>query len=149
MDEYGQEKIKTIGDAYISVGGLPRGNKADAVTVVKAGLAILKKVEQLRRERESLSASFFNFRIGIYTGPVVAGVVGSKKFQYDIWGDAVNIAARLEQGSEAGKINISNTTYERIKDFANCTCRGKLEAKNKVEIDIYFVDSLKSDSPGD
>lgn len=142
MDKVGMEKIKTIGDAYIAAAGLPRGNKANALTVVKAAFDILDKVNELRKEREGLNASFFEFRIGINTGPVVAGVVGSKKFQYDIWGDAVNMAARMEQNSAAGKINISKSTYERVKDNVTCTHRGKISAKNKGEIDMYYVHSL-------
>lgn len=146
MDNVGMEKIKTIGDAYIAAAGLPRGNEASALTVVKAAFDILAKVKELRQEREGLNASFFEFRIGINTGPVVAGVVGSKKFQYDIWGDAVNMAARMEQNSAAGKINISKPTYDLVKDEITCTYRGKVYAKNKGEIDMYFVDSLKNNA---
>lgn len=142
MDIYGMEKIKTIGDAYIAAGGLPKGNKADALTVVKAAFAICQKIDELRFERESLNEAYFQFRIGINTGPVVAGVVGSKKFQYDIWGDAVNIAARMEQNSLGGKINISQNTYDRVKDHCRCVYRGKVEAKNKGLIDMYFVEEL-------
>ena len=83
---------------------------------------------------------YFEFRIGIHTGPVVAGVVGIKKFQYDIWGDTVNIAARMEQSGVPGKINISQHTYEMVKEQFNCVHRGKIEAKNKGEIDMYFVE---------
>ena len=86
-------------------------------------------------------------RIGIHTGPVVAGIVGVKKFQYDIWGDTVNLAARMEQNSEAGKINISGSTYKLVKDKFNCTYRGKIEAKNKGEVEMYFVDSIVIMSP--
>jgi len=84
----------------------------------------------------------FEIRIGIHTGSVVAGIVGIKKFAYDIWGDTVNIASRLESGCEAGKINISGSTYELVKEVFNCTYRGKIEAKHKGKIDMYFVDSV-------
>lgn len=145
MEKVGMEKIKTIGDAYIAAAGLPRGNQAKTLTVVKAAFDILDKVNELRKEREGLNAAFFEFRIGINTGPVVAGVVGSKKFQYDIWGDAVNMAARMEQNSAAGKINISQSTYDIVKNNITCTHRGKINAKNKGEIDMYYVDSLKTE----
>ena len=81
----------------------------------------------------------FKIRVGMHTGPVVAGVVGKHKFQYDIWGDAVNIAARMEQNSIPGRINISGATFELVKDYFNCEYRGKIEAKNKGEMEMYFV----------
>lgn len=79
-------------------------------------------------------------RLGVHTGPVVAGIVGVKKYAYDIWGDTVNIAARMEQNSEAGKINISDSTYKLVKEKFNCVYRGKIEAKNKGEVEMYFVE---------
>ena len=97
-------------------------------------------VEKLKMERIELNNSYFELRIGIHTGPVVAGVVGIKKFQYDIWGDTVNLAARMEQSGVPGKINISEQTYEIIKDRFHCVPRGKVEAKNKGEINMYFVE---------
>ena len=82
----------------------------------------------------------FNIRIGIHSGSVVAGIVGVKKFAYDIWGDTVNTAARMEQNSESGKVNISQSTFELIKDKFACTYRGQITAKNKGELNMYFVD---------
>jgi class 3 adenylate cyclase len=140
IQEFGLEKIKTIGDAYIAAGGLPEKNAATAQDVVAAAIAMKQEVEKLKQERVSSHKPFFELRIGIHTGPVVAGVVGIKKFQYDIWGDTVNLAARMEQSGVPGKINISQHTYECVKDKFTCVPRGKIEAKNKGEIDMYFVE---------
>ena len=94
----------------------------------------------MQHRYQQLGKKTFEIRIGINTGSVVAGIVGVKKFAYDIWGDTVNKAARMEQHSEAGKINISDSTYELVKDKFNCTYRGKITAKGKGEMDMYFVD---------
>jgi ligand-binding sensor domain-containing protein/class 3 adenylate cyclase len=143
MNQFGLEKIKTIGDAYIAAGGLPEGNKAAPKNVVEAAIAMQQVVENLKQERVENNLPYFELRIGIHTGPVVAGVVGIKKFQYDIWGDTVNLAARMEQSGVPGKINISEDTYELVKEKFTCVHRGKVEAKNKGEIDMYFVDQIK------
>ena len=140
IQKYGLEKIKTIGDAYIAAGGLPEKNSATAQNVIEAAIAMQQEVEKLKQERISSNKPYFELRIGIHTGPVVAGVVGIKKFQYDIWGDTVNLAARMEQSGVPGKINISQHTYELVKEQFNCVHRGKIEAKNKGEIDMYFVE---------
>ena len=142
MQKYGLEKIKTIGDAYISAGGLPEKNAATPFDVIDAAIAMQQKVESFKKERQSQNKPFFELRIGIHTGPVVAGVVGLKKFQYDIWGDTVNLAARMEQSGVAGKLNISQQTYEAVKSRFNCIHRGKIDAKNKGSIDMYFVDQI-------
>jgi class 3 adenylate cyclase len=140
IQKYGLEKIKTIGDAYIAAGGLPEKNSATAQNVVEAAIAMQQAVEKLKQERVSSDKPYFELRIGIHTGPVVAGVVGIKKFQYDIWGDTVNLAARMEQSGVPGKINISQHTYGLVKEQFTCSHRGKIEAKNKGEIDMYFVE---------
>ena len=137
IGKYNLEKIKTIGDAYLAVSGLPLPDPLHAVHVVHAALDIR---EFMRQRQQQMGDQTFQVRIGIHSGSVVAGIVGVIKFAYDIWGDAVNIAARMEQSSEAGKINISEPTYELVKDKFVCTYRGKIEAKNKGEIDMYFVD---------
>jgi len=134
------EKIKTIGDAYMCAGGLPVSNKTHAVDVVKAAIEIRQFMQEHLAQRKQANQEVFEIRIGIHTGPVVAGIVGIRKFAYDIWGDTVNIASRLESSGEAGKINISGGTYEYVKDKFVCTHRGKIEAKNKGQIDMYFVE---------
>lgn len=143
MEKYGVEKIKTVGDAYMCAGGIPTENKANAVNVVKAALEVQAFMQNLAHEKEGANQVYFETRIGIHTGPVVSGIVGLKKFAFDIWGDTVNIAARLEDNSVAGKVNISQSTYELVKDHFQCTYRGKVTAKNKGEIDMYFVDGAK------
>ena len=140
IQKYGLEKIKTIGDAYIAAGGLPEKNFATPQNVIDAAIVMQQEVEKLKQERVTSNKPYFELRIGIHTGPVVAGVVGLKKFQYDIWGDTVNLAARMEQSGVPGKINISQHTYELVKDQFTCVHRGRIDAKNKGEIDMYFVE---------
>lgn len=140
LPEYRVEKIKTIGDAYMCAAGLPSLNSTHAIDLVNAAIRIRDFMTGRRKEKESRGEIPFEIRIGIHTGPVVAGIVGLKKFQYDIWGDTVNIAARMEQNCEAGKINISGSTYKLVKEKFNCMYRGKIEAKNKGEIEMYFVE---------
>lgn len=137
ITRHGLEKIKTIGDAYMCAGGLPIANETHAFDAVNAALEMQSALENLMKGRSVR----FQMRVGIHTGPVVAGVVGSRKFAYDIWGDTVNTAARMEQGSAAGRVNISETTYDIVKDRFTCTFRGHLPAKNKGEIAMYFVDT--------
>jgi adenylate cyclase len=134
MTKYKIEKIKTIGDAYMAAGGVPMANTSNPYEVVTAALEI---IDYVQKQNDPL----FRIRIGIHTGPVIAGIVGNKKFAYDIWGDTVNIASRMESSGESGRINISDTTYELIKDKFNCKYRGKIEAKRKGLIDMYFVEN--------
>jgi class 3 adenylate cyclase len=129
---YGVEKIKTIGDAYMCAGGLPATNITNPVDVLNAAIDIM---DFMNKE----DGNAFKIRIGIHSGAVVAGVVGKHKFQYDIWGDAVNVAARMEQSSNPGRINISGTTYDLVKDRFACEYRGKVSVKNKGELEMYFV----------
>jgi class 3 adenylate cyclase len=138
---YGLEKIKTIGDAYMCAGGLPDGGGAQLRDMVAAAKAMQAWLAEWNEQREKAGQPRFDARIGIHRGPVVAGVVGSKKFAFDIWGDTVNIAARVEQAGEGGRINISGDTYKVIKDYFPCQYRGKISVKNKGEIDMYFVEN--------
>lgn len=137
---YGVEKIKTIGDSYMCAGGLPVENTTNPHDTLRAALDIQAFMREEKRKRAAEGRPFFDMRLGLHTGPVVAGIVGTRKFAYDIWGDTVNIASRMESGSEPGKINISGSTYELVKDQFTCVYRGKLEAKNKGMIDMYFVE---------
>lgn len=141
ITKYGIEKIKTIGDSYMAASGLPQEDPEHAVKCVNAAWDILEFMREYKKQRQLDAQTFFELRIGINTGPVVAGIVGVKKFAYDIWGDTVNVASRIEQNSEPGRINISQSTYELVKHAFNCTYRGKIDAKNKGLVDMYFVDS--------
>lgn len=141
ITKYNIEKIKTIGDSYMCVGGLPSTNQSHAADVVNAAIEIQQFIKTHITERIEQGKEPFEIRIGIHTGPVIAGIVGVKKFAYDIWGDTVNIASRMESSGEVRKINISGTTYELVKDQFNCSYRGKIKAKNKGEIDMYFVEA--------
>ncbi|HLP19570.1 MAG TPA: adenylate/guanylate cyclase domain-containing protein [Chitinophagales bacterium] len=140
IEKYDIEKIKTIGDAYVCAGGVPTKSEGNPHLVVQAALDFMREIDTLRRERTAQGKIPFEFRIGIHTGQLVAGVIGIRKFAYDIWGDTVNMAARMQQAGEIGKINISGATYEMVKDKFACVYRGKIEAKNKGEIDMYFVE---------
>jgi len=136
------EKIKTIGDAYMCAGGIPEPNHLNPIHAVLAGLEIQSFMEEKHAERHAQNRAYWSLRLGINTGEIVAGVVGKKKFAYDIWGDTVNTASRMESSGEIGKVNISGNTYNEVKDFFVCTHRGRIEAKSKGAIDMYFVESI-------
>ncbi len=138
---YDLEKIKTIGDAYMCAGGLKEGDKDHAERVVQAALEMRQFIETWKAIKQQNNAPFFDVRIGIHSGPLVSGVVGTHKFAYDIWGNTVNLAARMEEGSAAGKVNISGTTYSLVKDHFKFTPRGPIPAKNVGTVDMYFVDT--------
>jgi class 3 adenylate cyclase/tetratricopeptide (TPR) repeat protein len=137
-ERHGLEKIKTIGDAYMCAGGLPVENDTHPQDAVRAALEMLDWLD--RRNREDTRAIFHQMRIGIHTGAVVAGVIGKNKFAYDIWGDAVNLAARLEEHGEPGRINISKATAEAVKPYFKISFRGKKEVYNKGLVEMYFVE---------
>ncbi|MCB0573725.1 MAG: adenylate/guanylate cyclase domain-containing protein, partial [Saprospiraceae bacterium] len=138
-EKHGLEKIKTIGDAFMCAGGLPVPNDTHPQDAVRAALEMDAWLRN--RNMENPKAIFREMRIGIHTGPVVAGVIGKNKFAYDIWGDAVNLAARLEELGENGRINISGSTAEAVKHQYNISYRGKKEVHNKGLIDMYFVEA--------
>ncbi len=139
VEKYNIEKIKTIGDAYMAAGGIPIKNRTNPVEVVLAAI----EMQHYMHELKELKTDIWDLRIGIHTGAIIAGVVGQKKLSYDIWGDSVNTASRMESSSEPGKINISGTTYELVKDFFICTYRGRMPVKYKGDIDMYFVDNIR------
>jgi class 3 adenylate cyclase len=142
IEKYGIEKIKTIGDSYMCAGGLSASNPAGAADVVKAGIEIRDFMHEHNNAENLKGSHVFEVRIGIHTGPVIAGIIGIKKFAYDIWGDTVNIASRMESAGDTGKVNISGATYELIKQSFQCVYRGKIPAKNKGEVDMYYVENL-------
>ena len=140
MEKHGLEKIKTIGDAYMCAGGLPFPSSDHAERMVLAARDIVDFVRESKEKGTNQAP--FDIRVGINTGPVVAGVVGTKKFSYDIWGDTVNVASRMESNSEPGHINISESTYQLVKDKFNCSYRGEIEVKNRGRLKMYFVEGV-------
>lgn len=138
---HGVEKIKVIGDAFMCAGGLPIPSETHYRDIILVAMDIQQFMKEYKSERIEAGRAYFEVRIGIHSGSVVAGIVGSKKFAYDIWGDTVNIASRMESTSEAGKINVSEATYQKIKSEFNCKYRGEIEAKNKGKLKMYFVDN--------
>ena len=139
IGRHNMEKIKTIGDAYMCAGGLPTANTTNAIDAVGAAIEIREWINTWNSNRESKGLDTWPARLGLHTGELIAGVVGTKKFAYDVWGDAVNLAARMETNSEAGQINISQATYDLVKNRYNCTSRGEIEVKGKGLTEMYFV----------
>ena len=141
MERHGIEKIKTIGDAYMAACGVPIADQDHAEKMVKAALAINAFMVDYAAKQKEKGLPLFDVRIGVHIGPLVAGVVGTNKFQYDIWGDTVNIASRVENTGEKGKVNISDATYQLLKDQTDLKfeSRGKIQVKGKGEMEMYFV----------
>lgn len=139
------EKIKTMGDSYMAVGGVPEPNHTHAVDCVLAALEIQQFMTERGEKKNAADQPYWQLRLGIHSGRLVAGVIGEEKFAYDVWGDTVNTASRLESSGVAGRINISRTTYEEVRDFFDCEYRGAIAAKNKGEIDMYFVNGIRPD----
>ncbi|MEZ4806205.1 MAG: two-component regulator propeller domain-containing protein [Flavobacteriales bacterium] len=143
IGRYGIEKIKTIGDSYMCAAGVPSPDPHHAWKSALAALEVRSLMERWKREREAAGKVPWTLRIGLHSGPVVAGVVGKRKFAYDIWGDAVNTASRMESSGVTGEVNISGATHALIKDRFECEHRGEVEAKNKGLIDMYFVRRIR------
>ena len=143
VEKYNIEKIKTIGDAYMCAGGIPDKNRTNPIEVVLAAIEMQEYMRELKKEAKSRGQNFWDIRIGVHTGSIIAGVVGQKKLSYDIWGDTVNTASRMESSGEAGRVNISGSTYEFVKGFFICEYRGKMPVKYKGEIDMYFVNGIR------
>lgn len=148
ISQYPIEKIKTMGDAYMCAGGLPSPNKSNAIDLTLAALQMQQFMKEHNQEllaEDKADFPFWELRLGINTGPLIAGVIGRKKFIYDIWGDTVNVASRMESSGEVNKINVSGATYEYLKDFFECESRGKINAKGKGDIEMYFVSRIKKE----
>lgn len=149
MIKYGIEKIKTIGDAYMAAGGLNTDNTNTAKQVVRAALELQDFMNAERLKRKLEGRPYFEMRVGIHSGPVVAGIVGDSKFQYDIWGDTVNTAARVESCGAVGKVNISQSTRDllQLEDDLQFEARGKVKAKGKGEIEMFYVSLMEESDP--
>jgi len=143
MEKYNLEKIKTIGDAYMCAGNLPLPDPHHAYNIIRAGLEIQAFMSMYNTRRAAHGLETWEIRIGVHIGPVVAGVVGKKKYAYDIWGSTVNIASRMESNCTPGRVNISADTYEHVKEHFECSNRGKIYAKNLGELEMYFVEYEK------
>jgi class 3 adenylate cyclase len=143
ITQFKLEKIKTIGDAYMCVGGIPAPNESNPIAAVLAGLSIQKFMLDKRNEKLAQGQDYWQCRLGINSGELIAGVIGRKKFAYDVWGDTVNTGSRMESSGEVGKVNISGKTYQLVKEYFEVEYRGKVDAKGKGEIDMYFVNRIK------
>ncbi len=144
INKYKIEKIKTIGDAYMAAGGIPKPNSTNPIDVVLAAMEMQDHMEASRDLYTNETGEYWQLRIGAHTGPIVAGVIGEQKFAYDVWGDSVNVASRMESSSTPGKINISSEMYKEVKKFFECSYRGKIEIKNRGGVEMYFVQRLQA-----
>ena len=147
--KYGLERLKTIGDAFMAAGGIPTANRTHAIDACLAALEMQRAIRLLNERRGRLRLPTLDLRVGIHSGPVMAGVVGKRKFTYDIWGDAVNLAARLESASEARRVNVSPAVVAQAGAFFSFTPRGRVEIKNKDPIEMYFLDGLRPEFAAD
>ena len=142
-ERYRLEKLKTIGDAYMCVGGLPEPNRTHPIDACLAALSFLEFMRKTNAQRDKLHLARWEIRIGLHSGPVMAGVVGQHKFIYDVWGDAVNVAARLETAGAAGRVNVSDTVHHRVRSLMEFESRGAVEVKNKAPINMHFLTRIK------
>lgn len=149
VERYGLEKIKTIGDSYMCAGGVPVPTAHHAAYAVAAALQMLAVMRTWQDGKQAAGQPYWAVRIGLHTGPLVAGVIGTKKFAYDIWGDTVNTASRMESSSEAGRVNISAATHARVVPYFECEYRGWVPAKGKGEVEMYFVARLRPEYAAD
>ncbi len=143
------ETLKTIGDAFFCAGGLPGPNRTHAIDACLAAIEIQSYRAASNRQREKLRLQPWKVRIGINTGPVVAGLVGKRRFTYDIWGDSVNVAQRLEAASEPGRVNISASTYHYVNKLFDIEPRGTIEVKNKPALEMFFLNRIKREYAAD
>ena len=143
VQTHGLEKIKTIGDAYLAVGGIPRENPTHALDCALAALELVRATERLRLRHESTGEPAWSLRVGLHSGPLVAGVIGTEKFAYDVWGDTVNTASRLESSGIPGQINLSAATQQELAEFFECESRGRIEAKGKGELEMFLLRGLR------
>jgi len=139
-EKYNLEKIKTIGDSYMCAGGIPTRNNTHPFDAIRAAIEMQQFVNNKNKSR-TIDQDHWELRVGIHSGPIMAGVVGKKKYVYDIWGSTVNVASRMETAGEPGKVNISEDTFELVKDKFKCHHRGKVTAKSVGDIDMYFVEN--------
>jgi adenylate cyclase len=149
MAKHRLEKLKTIGDAYLAVGGVPEPNRSHPIDAALCALQILDHLTKLNRQREKLHLPAWLARIGINTGPVIAGVVGKHKFTYDIWGNTVNVAERVEAAGVPGRITVSEATWQHIKGRFETEPRGAVEVKHKGLVNMYFLNRVKSELSSD
>ena len=145
VKRFNMEKLKTIGDAYMCVGGIPIQNHTHAIDACLTGLEMQNIMNQMKKIKTEMNIPYWELRIGIHTGDVIAGVIGKTKFAFDIWGDSVNLASRMESSGVVGKVNISEATYLKVKDLFECEYRGEIEAKNKGKIKMFFLKKIKDE----
>ena len=146
---FGMEKLKAIGDSYMCVGGLPETNRTHPIDACLMGLAMQALVEQMKRQRDKFRLPSLELRVGVHTGPVMSGIVGKHKFTYDVWGDAVNIASRLETNGTPGRVNISESTHHHVKALFATQARGVVETKDKGQLAMFFVDRIRPEFSAD
>lgn len=143
VDKYSLEKIKTLGDGYMCAGGVPEQSDTHIYDICLAGLEMVEKIDQLAKTRAKICGGYWQVRVGIHVGEIVAGVIGEHKFSYDIWGDTVNVASRMESSGIAGEVNISHELKEKVEKYFHVESRGKIPAKNKGKLEMYLLKGLK------